>query len=249
MANLIDVFQNKLVEYRAKRDGILTNRDLTQAAKLKRAEGLRVESLESLTETGNVLWRSLESELRAANVALQRAKAEANAGWDYQRLEYEAGAVPSLLAGVRSIQEIAALYEQIKATGDPYKVRAFREYVPELIASRNYPSTGGVGSLIQTLKRDAEEAATTPAVRKAESNAAALIDRILAARDATLEAINEFALNQNVTFAATSTLNPLVLWLRRLQIEREPVPNDPLKEIVKVDFAQPESNRVATLKE
>lgn len=232
----------ELAAYLAAVQAILTNGELTQEAKLKRVAALKEQALASITKTGDLLWRGLESDFKTAEAALRRARQEANSGWDFGRLAYEAGAVPSLLSNVRSIEEIGKLYDSIKATGDPYKLRAFRDYVPTMIMARQYPSDEGTGGLLATLKRDAEESATTPAVKRAEANAAALIDLILAAKAATIAVVNEFGLDQS--FAAPSTLNPMVLWLRRLRIEAETLPNDPLKQVVKVEFAEPEVNKV-----
>ncbi len=240
MADMIEL-RNGLDKFRAARDRILKDADLTPEAKIKRANALKKEALAELTRIGEAMWRGLESEFKAAEAASRLARQQANAGWDFQRLAYDTGTLPSLLAGLRNVGEIASLYETIKLAGDPYKARAFREHVPGLLAGRNFAGEERVNanSLILALQRDAEDSLMTPAVKKADANAGALIERILEAKEVTQAVINEFALGGSVAFPGEP--HPLLAWLQRLKIERETLPSDPLKQITRMEFSEPES--------
>lgn len=216
MPDLIQNLRDGLARYQADKQIILTNRELTQEAKLKREAALTAERLEALTRVGVQMWRALEADFNQAESAVRSARQAANAKWDFGRLMYESRAVESLLAGVRDLAGVAEIYDRLGAEGDPYRRRAFAETAPALLSNLSPQGyeRARLSGFVGQLKRDAEAIARTPAVERAEEEAGQVVDRILAAREATKTVLDTFGIGGGV-FGTAGRLQPLASWYYR----------------------------------
>lgn len=228
MADLIQKITDGLADFRAQREKIHKDGDLSEDAKKRQVLALRDERLAALTQTAEVLWRELETSKNNGEAAIRNARAEANAQWDFQRLAYESNAVRSLLAGLRTVREMESLYQRVKTSGDPYRARAFADSAPAILAEGEGPMSDGMGvnALMRTLRTDAEAFTNTPKVQRAEAAATPIVDRILAGRDALKAVAGEFGLGGGNIFTSPNSVHPIVNMLSRLQVRQEVIHDD-----------------------
>ena len=130
--------KNTIQEFEAKAEKIKANKGLSQYGRTQALEKLEQEKAEALKAFIPALRkRAIEESLAAAKYERIASAAGELMGydWDYNRLNYEAAAAKSAAKRHHGeADKLAREWEQVKASGDRYKVKAWIDNVPgELI--------------------------------------------------------------------------------------------------------------------
>lgn len=125
--------QNTIQEFEAKAEKIKNNKGLNQYGRTQALEKLKAEKAAALKAFIPALRKmAIDEGLQAAKYRrIASAAGELMTEWDYNRLNYEAAAAKSAAKRHHGeADKLARAWEQVKASGDRYKVKAWIDNVP-----------------------------------------------------------------------------------------------------------------------
>jgi hypothetical protein len=129
--------QQVQADYEQRLAAIQSNPDLSQAGKNKAIKALLTEQRAKIEGLTNKLRRAAVEEAHAADLAqgVRDLVKREYSNWDYNRLAYEANRVKSafVLAGGDDFDQIAQAWQQVKARGDKYEIKAWMDNAPALL--------------------------------------------------------------------------------------------------------------------
>lgn len=147
LLKLRTAYNAKVTAVRA--DGNLSEEGRAQA--LKDLANARQKEIDRMVRSlrGQAQSASERAErLRKNKIELARKESES---LDYVRLTYEAAAVRSALATIGDVpQRAAAMFEDVKASGDTYKIKAWLDTLPSQIPT-NSPNAQTWRGLVETM--------------------------------------------------------------------------------------------------
>lgn len=230
----IDSLRGQLNQYRAARDKILADRDLSQEAKVKRCKILKEQSGTAALTASGEMWKAIN--LADTNIGARMARAQAgfDARWDYTRLAQETSEAKAWLGTARNMAQIESAYAKAM---DAHRARAMRTAILE--SSSRFLAAGGdegrrANSLIAQVQRDDEQAKTPPEMAALEAEAGDLVDDVLAMEKLAKDLGNEF----HGLPSALGGLDPFRAQIDNTieSITRKTQPDDPTKIIIEIKF-------------
>lgn len=178
---LYDQFQRFTTDFNARWLAITNNPDLSGEGKQRQLQRLAAEK----NDTRPLVVRGIAktwADIRAgysANKAARKAAEEAQASrWDFQRLNYETGAVRAAIDLATSQADIKAAYAAARASGDTHKARAWAETGPAVIRQR-FGGEPGLSELTQQMAADLQALTTTPELEALDKASRALIEKAM----------------------------------------------------------------------
>lgn len=185
--------RGQLNAYREAREKILTDRDLSQEAKVKRGKAIKEQAGAAAVNGMTVeLVSAFKAAYKSVNARMARAQATADARWDHTRLTFETLEAKARLGAAQSVEEIEKEYDQAM---EPHRRRAMQGAAMEALP--RFLHAGGdvaikANSLFLQIKRDNERDKTPPEMAALEAEASGLVDDVEAWRELAIDFGNEF---------------------------------------------------------
>jgi vacuolar-type H+-ATPase subunit I/STV1 len=132
-------------DYEQRMEAIRKNADLSQEGKNKAIKTLLTEQRAKIDGLVNKLRRAAVDEAAAADLSrgVRDLVKKEYSNWDYGRLAYEANRVRSafVLAGGDDFDKIQEAWQQVKARGDKYEIKAWMDTAPAIMPAAPALST------------------------------------------------------------------------------------------------------------